>query len=122
MDISNQLNQMDCTYYFIVDDEDVTRCLKEDVQKTICKELRQYTQAGFYGMRSGPDVRDALVLKNEFKETIPEQIEVVYVNEKTEKIILLSTPQRNEFFRTVMSLEETTDTLPIVQRVLKEMQ
>ena len=122
MDISNQLNQMDCTYYFIVDDEDVTRCLKEDVQKTICKELRQYTQAGFYGMRSGPDVRDALVLKNEFKETIPEQIEVVYVNEKAEKIILLSTPQRNEFFRTVMSLEETTDTLPIVQRVLKEMQ
>ena len=122
MDISNQLNQMDCTYYFIVDDEDVTRCLKEEVQKTICKELRQYTMAGFYGMRSGPDVRDGLELKNEFKETIPEQIEVVYVNEKTEKIILLSTPQRNKFFRTVMSLEENTDNMTIVQRVLKEIQ
>ena len=122
MDISDQLNQMDCTYYFIIDDDDVTKCLKEDVQESICKELRQYTQAGYYGMRSGPDVRDGLELKNEFKETIPEQIEVVYVNEKTEKIILLSTPQRDEFFKTVMSLEENTDTLTIVQRVLKEIQ
>ena len=120
MNIANALNQMDCTFYFILKEEDKTLVLKEEAQKRICKKLEDVADVRFYGMRSGPDVRSAKVLQEEFKETIPEQINIILIDREKDVISLLSSEQRDIFFERVMETTVDIDTAILAEEVIKE--
>jgi hypothetical protein len=60
IDENNTLNEMDCTFYFIVKSDDKTIVPKERMQKAICKKMEEIMDVRFYGMRSGTDVRSSL--------------------------------------------------------------
>lgn len=120
MNITNQLNRMDCTFYFILKEEDKTLVLKEETQQRICKKLEDVADVRFYGMRSGPDVRSAKALQEEFKGTIPEQINIILVDRAKEKISLLSSQQRDLFFERVMETTVDVDTVVLVEEVISE--
>lgn len=120
MNISNQLNRMDCTFYFILKEEDKTLVLKEETQQRICKKLEDVADVRFYGMRSGPDVRSAKALQEEFKGTIPEQINIILVDRAKDRISLLSSLQRDLFFERVMETTVDVDTIVLVEEVISE--
>lgn len=120
MNITNQLNRMDCTFYFILKEEDKTLVLKEETQKRICKKLEDVADVRFYGMRSGPGVRSAKVLQEEFKGTIPEQINIVFIDREKDQISLLSTQQRDMFFERVMETTVDIDTAVLAEEVINE--
>lgn len=120
MNITNQLNRMDCTFYFILKEEDKTLVLKEETQKRICKKLEDVADVRFYGMRSGTDVRSAKVLQEEFKGTIPEQINIVFIDREKDQISLLSTQQRDMFFERVMETTVDIDTAVLAEEVINE--
>ena len=120
MKIKNQLNRWDCTFYFILKEEDKTLVLKEEAQQRICKKLEDVADVRFYGMRSGPDVRSAKALQEEFKETIPEQINIIWVDREKEVISLLSSQQRDLFFERVMEATVDVDTVVLVEEVISE--
>lgn len=120
MNISNMLNRMDCTFYFILKEEDKTLVLKEETQQRICKKLEDVADVRFYGMRSGPDVRSAKALQEEFKGTIPEQINIILVDRAKDRISLLSSLQRDLFFERVMETTVDVDTVVLVEEVISE--
>lgn len=120
MNISNQLNRMDCTFYFILKEEDKTLVLKEETQQRICKKLEDVADVRFYGMRSGPDVRSSKALQEEFKGTIPEQINIIFIDREKDMIALLSTEQRDLFFEKVMATTVDIDTVVLAEEVIKE--
>lgn len=120
MKIKNQLNRLDCTFYFILKEEDKTLVLKEETQQRICKKLEDVADVRFYGMRSGPDVRSAKVLQEEFKETIPEQINIIFVDREKDVISLLSTEQRDIFYERVMETTIDIDTAVLAEEVINE--
>lgn len=120
MNITNQLNRMDCTFYFILKEEDKTLALKEETQKRICKKLEDVADVRFYGMRSGPDVRSSKALQEEFKSTIPEQINIILVDRAKDKVSLLSSQQRDLFFERVMETTVDVDTVVMVEEVISE--
>lgn len=120
MKIKNQLNRLDCTFYFILKEEDKTLVLKEETQQRICKKLEDVADVRFYGMRSGPDVRSAKVLQEEFKETIPEQINIIFVDREKDVISLLSTEQRDIFYERVMETTVDIDTAVLAEEVINE--
>ena len=120
MKIKNQLNRLDCTFYFILKEEDKTLVLKEETQQRICKKLEDVADVRFYGMRSGPDVRSAKVLQEEFKETIPEQINIIFVDREKDVISLLSTEQRDIFYEKVMETTIDIDTAVLAEEVINE--
>lgn len=116
------LNKLDCTFYFILNDKDITKTLKEATQRKICEKFEELTGARFYGMRTGPDIRSGIELKKEFSQTIPEQVKIIYLDIEEDEVSLLSTLQRDAFFDEILSLEEDADTLPIVQKILNEIE
>ena len=120
MKIKNQLNRVDCTFYFILKEEDKTLVLKEETQQRICKKLEDVADVRFYCMRSGPDVRSAKALQEEFKETIPEQINIIWVDREKKVISLLSSQQRDLFFERVMETTVDVDTVVLVEEVISE--
>ena len=120
MNIANILNQMDCTFYFILNEKDKTLTLKEETQKRICEKLREVADVRFYGMRFGPDVRSSKALQEEFKETIPEQINIILIDREKDMIALLSSEQRDMFFESVMEATEDLDTVSIAEEVINE--
>ena len=120
MNITNQLNKMDCTFYFILKEEDKSLVLKEETQQRICKKLEDVADVRFYGMRSGPDVRSAMALQEEFKGTIPEQINIIFIDREKDMISLLSTKQRDIFFERVMETTVDLDTAVLAEEVIKE--
>lgn len=120
MNISNMLNRMDCTFYFILKEEDKTLVLKEETQQRICKKLEDVADVRFYGMRSGPDVRSAKALQEELKGTIPEQINIILVDRAKDRISLLSSLQRDLFFERVMETTVDVDTIVLVEEVISE--
>ena len=120
MNITNALNQMDCTFYFIFNEEDKTVVVKEETQQRICKKFEDVAGVRFYGMRSGSGVRSAKALPEEFKETIPEQINAIFVDREQDEVSLLSSAQRDLFFERVMEATEDLDTALLVEEVFKE--
>ncbi len=114
------LNRVECTYYFIYNDKNVRKGLKADTQDTICEEMANHMGAHHYGIRSGPNIRSGLKLKEEFNQTIPERINIIYIDIEEDLASLLSSRQRNMFFDEILSLEEDADTLPIVQKIIDE--
>ena len=120
MNITNHLNKMDCTFYFILKEEDKTLVLKEETQQRICKKLEDVADVRFYGMRSGPDVRSAKALQEELKGTIPEQINIILVDRAKDEIALLSSEQRDIFFERVMETTVDIDTAVLAEEVIKE--
>ena len=120
MNIGNVLNRMDCTFYFIIKEEDKTLVLKEETQKRICKKLEDVADVRFYGMRSGPEVRSSKALREEFKSTIPEQINIILIDRAKNVISLLSTEQRDLFFEKVMATTVDVDTVVLVEEVISE--
>jgi hypothetical protein len=122
IDENNTLNEMDCTFYFIVKSDDKTIVPKERMQKAICKKMEEIMDVRFYGMRSGPDVRSSLVLKKEWEGTIPEQIDFIYIDRENEEMTLLSQPQRDFVFEKVMESDADIDTLEIIETVLNELE
>jgi hypothetical protein len=122
IDENNTLNEMDCTFYFIVKSDDKTIVPKERMQKAICKKMEEIMDVRFYGMRSGPDVRSSLALKKEWEGTIPEQIDFIYIDRENEEMTLLSQPQRDFVFEKVMESDADIDTLEIIETVLNELE
>ena len=120
MNINNALNKMDCIFYFIHKGDDKTLVFKEDAQKRICEMFKDVADARFYGMRSGPNVRSAKALQEEFKGTIPEQINVIFMDREQDEVSLLSSAQRELFFERVMGATEDLDTALLVEEVFKE--
>ena len=120
MNLGNVLNKMDCTFYFILKEEDKTLVLKEETQKRICKKLEDVADVRFYGMRSGPDVRSSKALQEEFKGTIPEQVNIIFIDREKEQIALLSSEQRDLFFEKVMASTVDVDTVVLVEEVISE--
>ena len=120
MNIANVLNKMDCTFYFILKEEDKTLVLKEETQKRICKKLEDVADVRFYGMRSGPNVRSSKALQEEFKGTIPEQINIIFIDREKDMISLLSTEQRDIFFERVMETTVDLDTAVLAEEVINE--
>ena len=110
--IDDILNQMDCTFYFIMMGESKTTVLKEEVQQAICKKLEDVAGVRFYGMRSGPDVRSSKALKDEFERTILEQVKIVLIDRKKDEVGLLSQQQRDMFFEMVKESTEDVEPLP----------
>jgi hypothetical protein len=122
IDENNTLNEMDCTFYFIVKSDDKTIVPKERMQKAICKKMEEIMDVRFYGMRSGPDVRSSLALKKEWEGTIPEQIDFIYIDRENEEMTLLSQPQRDFVFEKIMESDADIDTLEIIETVLNELE
>ena len=120
MNLGNVLNKMDCTFYFILKEEDKTLVLKEETQKRICKKLEDVADVRFYGMRSGPDVRSSKALQEEFKGTIPEQVNIIFIDREKEQIALLSSEQRDLFFEKVMASTVDVDTVVSAEEVINE--
>lgn len=120
MNFGNVLNQMDCTFYFILKEEDKTLVLKEETQKRICKKLEEVADVRFYGMRSGPELRSTEALKEEFSGTIPEQINIVFIDRSKDQISLLSTLQRDMFYERVMESVEDLDTVDVIETIIEE--
>lgn len=118
MSIINALNQMDCTFYFLMKEKDRTLVLKEEAQKRICKRLEKIADVRFYGMRSGPDIRSTNVLKEEFCGTIPEKIRIILIDREKDEVALLSSEQRDIFFERVMAAEDDIDTVEIAEAVI----
>lgn len=114
------LSKMDCTFYFIINGEDRSMTLKDDIQKAVCEHLAEVVDVQFYGMRSGPGLRSSLMLMDEWSDTIPEQVEIVFVDSETEDVTLLSQLQRDMFFYMVMESTEDLDTVSIVEYVINE--
>jgi hypothetical protein len=120
IDENNALNEMDCTFYFVVKSEDKTIVPEESMQKVICRKMEKIMGVRFYGMRSGPDVRSSLALKKEWEGTIPEQIDFIYIDREKEEITLLSQPQRDFVFEKVMESDTDIDTLELIETALDE--
>lgn len=120
MNYTNILNRMDCTFYFILKEKDKTLSLKQATQQRICKKLEPVAGVRFYGMRSGPDVRSSKVLQEEFKDTIPEQIHIIYIDREKDDVSLLSSLQRDLFFEKVMESTSDKDTVDLVEEVIAE--
>lgn len=120
IDSMNPLNEMDCTFYFILKGEDKTLVFNEDAQRRICEKFESITGVGFYGMRSGPGVRNAKALQEEFKGTILEQINVIFVDREQDEVSLLSSAQQDLFFERVMGATEDLDTALLAEEVIKE--
>jgi hypothetical protein len=120
IDEKNTLNEMDCTFYFIVKSDDKTLVPNKSIQGAICRKMEAVMGVRFYGMRSGPDVRSSLALKKEWEGTIPEQIDFIFIDGEKEKIILLSQPQRDFVFEKVMESDTDIDTLEMIETALKE--
>ncbi len=91
-------------------------------KKRICKKLEHIMEIRFYGMRSGPDVRSSKILQKEFKDTIPEQINILYIDREKDEISLLSSPQRDLFFEKVMESTSDKDTVDLVEEVFAEIE
>lgn len=102
--MNNNLNKMDCTFYFIISGENRNLTLKEDILK----------------IRSGSSCRSSLMLKDEWSDTIPEQVKIVLVDRETEDVTLLSQLQRDIFFNMVMESTEDLDTVPLAKYVINE--
>jgi hypothetical protein len=118
IDENNTLNEMDCTFYFVVKSDDKTIVPEEKMQKAICKKMEEVMDVRFYGMRSGPDVRSSLALKKEWEGTIPEQIDFIYIDRENEEITLLSQPQRDFVFEKIMESDADIDTLEMIETAL----
>ena len=71
-------------------------------------------------MHSCSGVRSAKALPEEFKETIPEQINAIFVDREQDEVSLLSSAQRDLFFERVMEATEDLDTALLVEEVFKE--
>lgn len=97
IDSMNPLNEMDCTFYFILKGEDKTLMFNEEAQRRLCEKFASITDVELYGMRSGPNVRSAKALQEEFKGTIPEQIKIIFVDREQDEVSLLSNEQRDLF-------------------------
>lgn len=113
---------MDCTFYFIHKGEDRTLVFKEETQQRICKKFEDVAGVRFYGMRSGPNVRSAKALQEEFKDPIPEQINVIFGDREQDEVSLLSTAQRDLFFEKVIGATEDLDTALLVEEVFREIE
>lgn len=120
MNMYKFLNQVDCTFYFIFNDKSETKTFKNSALEKVGQILAEHMKVSFYNMVSGPNNRHAMSLKSDFQQTIPEQINIAYVDIERGDIILLSQQQRDMLFNEIVSLEEDTDTLPIVQKILDE--
>lgn len=120
IDANNNLNKMDCTFYFVVKSDVKTIVPDEKTQKAICKKLESVMDVRFYGMRSGPKVRSSLALRGEWEGTIPEQVDIVLIDREKDLVTLLSQPQRDLLFERVMESEEDFDTLSMIEKILEE--
>ena len=118
--IGENSDKIDCIFYFIVRGGDKTLTLKEDIQKAVGEHMAEVVDVQFYSMRSGPGVRSSLVLKDEWSDLIPEQVNIVFVNRETEDATLLSQAQRDMFFDMVLESTEDLDTVFIAEYVLNE--
>lgn len=65
-------------------------------------------------------MRSAKVLQEEFKGTIPEQINIILVDRAKDKVSLLSSQQRDLFFERVMETTVDVDTVVLVEEVISE--
>lgn len=120
INFDNDLNKMDCTFYFLVKSDDKNLVPGEAMQKAICEKMEEIMDVRFYGRRSGPDVRSSLALRDEWNGTIPEQIDIILIDREKEEVTLLSQPQRDMFFDIVMGSTEDLDTVSIAEYVLNE--
>lgn len=120
MNIKNSLNQFDCTFYFLINEKDRTIVLKERTQREICRRLKEVVDVRFYGMRSGSDIRSSYTLKDEFRETIPEQINVVLIDREKDEVSLLSQEQRDISFERVTTSEQDLDTLAVALEAVEK--
>lgn len=122
IDSNNDLNKMDCTFYFVVKSDDKNVVPGEKLQKAICEKMEEVMNVRFYGMRSGPSVRSSLALREEWDGTIPEQVDIILIDRENDIVTLLSQPQRDSIFERVMESTEDLDTLPMIEKVLEEME
>lgn len=118
--IEEQSDEVDCIFYFIIYGEDKTLMLKKATQDKICKRFAEAVDVQSYIMRSGSGVRSSLVLKDEWSDLIPEQVNIILVDREGDLVSLLSQEQRDMFFDIVMESTEDLDTLPIAEYVMNE--
>ncbi len=69
-------------------------------------------------IRTGPDLRSTLKLKEEFEKTIPEQVNIIYVCKESDEITLLNTTQRDEFYNRIIESVSDEDTALIAKSIL----
>lgn len=109
------LNSVDATFYVIVCDSE--RCLKKTLVTKMVEHMAEQIGATFYGIRAGVKVRDIQALKQEFKTTIPSQIQVITVYTKKDECSLFTTKQRDMFFKEVLECDNDADVVEIVERI-----
>lgn len=123
VEIGHNLDERNCTFYFIMDSDNKSSVLKEEIRRAVCKKVAREMEIHTYSARFGAVVRSVAQLQKEFSQTIPEMINIIYVRKEEKTASLLSMIERDAFFEKVMEFdagEEDEDTLPLVKEIIEK--
>ena len=109
------LNSVDATFYVIVCDSE--RCLKKSLVTKMVEHMAKIIGATFYGIRAGEQMLNVQVLKREFRMTIPSQIQVITVYTQKDECSLLTTKERDIFFKEILECDNDANVAEILERI-----
>jgi len=104
-------NSVDRVFYFISADN---LQLKEHKEEEIADNFATILKIGLYVTRSGPNVQNIKTLQKELEQLSYTQYEIILFSKDSDKIILLSSDEKNTFVNLLDKYDDIREVIKII--------